>query len=613
MISRLEKVVYKKKDLIYLQHQSQILGLDLIFEGEYETFFYTEDGLKVFQKKLSQFSIYGADSIVFNDGISILNVEVKKKTAVYRVPAEYFLKLYKTYDAIYQFIVSAFGTLMLDKRYANLVIRKEQTQDADTFERLFSRRLNTVSTRPIVTCAPDLPIYMAAQLMEDQKTSCLLIEEQDKLIGYITDIVLRNEVIAKKRDVDRPVSEIMDSSVFRLTQNSYIHEAILLMFNHAIRYMIVVREGDDIGLVSRNDLLMGNGQSPFIFIQSFRMSHTPEELKTKWVKLPEVIYQMSDLGVRTEIINRVISSIMDSVLQKVIMWVLDQLPEPPVGFAVMAIGNYGREEVMLNVTQKFVVVFQEDAELFKLEELRSYFTLFAQRISDKLTAVGIEVPKNRFLIDIKEQIKSRKEWTKLYSNWAGDQKGADIYPGFFDIRHLYGEQSLVDSLARHFQKAIQKSSPKFFSRLADYTLAYDLPITFFKNIKTTTKGDREEFDIYQAIGVLVDFTRYFSLKNGINETNTGLRLKQLKDNGVIKAEVYNDLMQSFYYLMGMSLKYQSKQILFDKTAPNNFIDSTNLTTIEIVTLKQIFGLIDEFRRGFKNLPLRMLGKSRDIE
>lgn len=612
MISRLKEVIYKKKDILYLQHQSQILGLDLIFEGGYETFFYTEDGHKVFQTELSQYSICGANSIVFNDGISIHNVEVKKKTVIYRLPTEYFLKLYKTYDAIYQFVASAFGTLMLDKRYANLVIKKEQTQDADTFERLFSRRLNSVSARPIVSCPPDLPIYLAAQLMEEQKTSCLLIRQEGHLIGYITDIVLRNEVIAKKRDVDRPVSEIMDHSVFRLAQNSYIHKAILMMFNHAIRYMIVEHEGEDIGIVSRNDLLMGHGQSPFIFIQSFRMSHTPEELKTKWVKLPEIIYQMSDLGVRTEIINRVISSIMDSVLQKVIHWVLDKLPEPPVDYAVMAIGNYGREEVMLNVTQKFAIVFQEDVERFKLEELRSYFTLLAQRISDKLTEVGIELPKNQFLIDIEELIKSRKEWTKLYTNWAQDQKGADIYPGFFDIRHLYGKQLLVDSLTRHFQKTIKKYSSKFFSRLADYTLAYDLPITFFKNIKTTTKGDREEFDIYQAIGVLVDFTRYFSLKNGIVETNTGIRLKQLKNNGVIKVEVYNDLMQSFYYLMGMSLKYQSRQILFDKTLPNNFIDSTNLTTIEIVTLKQIFGLIDEFRRGFKNLPLRILGKSREL-
>jgi signal-transduction protein with cAMP-binding, CBS, and nucleotidyltransferase domain len=64
--------------------------------------------------------------------------------------------------------------------------------------------------------------------------------------------------------------------------------------------------------------------------------------------------------------------------------------------------------------------------------------------------------------------------------------------------------------------------------------------------------------------------------------------------------------------MGMSLRYQAKRILFEKKSPDNFIDTTNLTTIEIITLKQIFSLIEEFRQGFRNLPLRILGKSREI-
>ncbi|MDA0196448.1 MAG: hypothetical protein O2951_15645 [Bacteroidetes bacterium] len=38
MIAQLQKVVYKKKDIIYLQHKSQILGIDLIFEGGYHNY-----------------------------------------------------------------------------------------------------------------------------------------------------------------------------------------------------------------------------------------------------------------------------------------------------------------------------------------------------------------------------------------------------------------------------------------------------------------------------------------------------------------------------------------------------------------------------------------------
>ncbi|MDA0197050.1 MAG: DUF294 nucleotidyltransferase-like domain-containing protein [Bacteroidetes bacterium] len=580
--------------------------------GGYETFFYNDEGHKIFSRDLLKFSTYGSNSIVFNNGISIQNVEVKKNTIVYRLPIAYFLKLYKTYDAVSQFVVSTFGTLMLDRQYAQIVIKKDQIQGADTIEQLFSQRLNSVSLRPIVTCAPDLPIHNAAQLMEEQRTSCLLIEQGNKIIGFVTDIVLRNEVIAKKRDVDRPISEIMDNPVFRLAQSSYLHEAILMMFNHAIRYMIIENEGEDIGMVSRNDLLIGQGQSPFTFIQSFRMSSNPTELKAKWLKAPEIIHEMSQLGVRAEIVNRVLSSLMDTIVQKVINWVMEKLPEPPVNFAIMAIGNYGREEVMLNTTQKVTVIFEEYDGKYKLEELRSYFLLISERISQSLIEIGIQLPENKLLTDPQKRIKSVSEWRKQYRSWLQNQEITDLYPVFFDIRLIYGDRSLIDNLTGYIQKVLKKPDSKFFSRLADYTLAYNLPITFFRNIKTTTKGDREEFDIYQAIGVLVDFTRYHSLKNQISEANTGMRLKELKDRGIIQTNVFNELMQSFYYLMGMSLKYQAQQVLFDKEPPDNFVDTTNLTTIEMITLKQIFSLIEEFRQGFRNLPLRILGKSREI-
>jgi len=94
---------------------------------------------------------------------------------------------------------------------------------------------------------------------------------------------------------------------------------------------------------------------------------------------------------------------------------------------------------------------------------------------------------------------------------------------------------------------------------------------------------------------IVDLARVYALKNRIFDVNTGERLKALKDKGVFTEVAYHELIQSYYYLMGMRLRNQAGQIMQDHAAPDNYIDPASLTKIERVTLKEIFKTIEGFQ------------------
>ncbi len=85
-------------------------------------------------------------------------------------------------------------------------------------------------------------------------------------------------------------------------------------------------------------------------------------------------------------------------------------------------------------------------------------------------------------------------------------------------------------------------------------LQYEPPLTFFKNIKTTTIGEQEVFDIKKAMTPIVDLVRVYALKNKIFEVNTGERLKALKAKGIFAEAAYHELAQSYYFLMSLRLK-----------------------------------------------------------
>jgi CBS domain-containing protein len=135
--------------------------------------------------------------------------------------------------------------------------------------------------------------------------------------------------------------------------------------------------------------------------------------------------------------------------------------------------------------------------------------------------------------------------------------------------------------------------------MAKNALQYEPPLTFFKSIRTFTKGSLEVFDIKKVMSPIVDLVRVYALKNRIFAVNTGERLIALKQKGIFTEAEYHELSQSYYLLMNMRLKNQASQIIYDRSQPDNLIAIDNLTTIEHVTLKEIFNVIKSFQTKIK--------------
>ncbi|HEY9197124.1 MAG TPA: putative nucleotidyltransferase substrate binding domain-containing protein, partial [Mucilaginibacter sp.] len=163
----------------------------------------------------------------------------------------------------------------------------------------------------------------------------------------------------------------------------------------------------------------------------------------------------------------------------------------------------------------------------------------------------------------------------------------------------YGEASIMDELKEFLDEELQKPLGKIFFHMAKNALQYEPPLTFFKNIKTFTKGSQEVFDIKKSMTPIVDLVRMYALRHRIFEVNTGERLKALKEKEVFNEKEVQELMQSYYFLMGLRLRNQASQIIQDRTEPDNYIDPDKLTKIEKVALKEIFKTIDNFQTRIK--------------
>lgn len=594
----LEEVTYNKEAVIYHQEITKMNGVDIIVKGEYESFFYDSAENKRCIELHSHGFCYGGISILLNRKRSLKTVVAKKGTVVYTLAKNNFIELCKSFESFFHHFTAKYGQHLLDDEFAHF-IKRPATYDESyiAYDQLYSRKIESIQYRNITSCHGSSPIYAAAILMAKNKVSCLFVKDDaEKIIGYVTDITIRDKVVATISDATSPVAGIMDKPVVSINSKAYVYEAILMMFRTKTRYMLIEENGVYTGFQSRNKLLSEQAQSPLVFIQSVKSASTVGELKKKWQKVPDIVTQLLERGVNAEIANQVITTVADTIAVKVIEGVIDEIGQPPAKFVFMVLGSEGRKEQTLKTDQDNAIIYEDKANEQR-ELVREYFLKFADIVSDRLNDIGFSFCSGGFMAKNHEWTHSLSYWKRNYASWieASLAETAIKFSTFFDCRCLFGEAAIMDELKSFLDEELQKPLEKLFYFMAKNALQYEPPLTFFKNIRTTTIGTQEVFDIKKTMTPIVDLVRVYALQNRIFEVNTGERLKALKNKGIFTETSFNELIQSYYFLMSMRLKNQANQIINDKKEPDNYIDLNKLTKIEQGTLVEIFKTIANFQ------------------
>lgn len=594
----LKEVAYTKDAVIYNQEVTKMHHVDIIVKGEYESFFYDDLQNKKLIELHKQGFCYGGISLLLNRKRSLKTVLAKKGTVVYTLPRKVFAELCRSFEPFFHYFTAAFGKNMLDDEYARFVKRPATFDESFiASDQLYSQKIESIQYRDIVWCYSSTPVYIAASLMARNKVSCLFVkDDQEKIIGFITDITIRDKVVAQLSDANNTVITIMDKPVVSINSGAYVYEAILMMFRTKTRYLLIEENGGYIGFQSRNKLLSEQAQSPLVFIQSVKSATAVAELKRKWQKVPEIVTQLLERGVNAEIANQVITTVADTIAIKVIEGVINEVGEPPAKFVFMVLGSEGRKEQTLKTDQDNAIIYEDKANEHR-ELVREYFLKFANIVSERLNDIGFSFCEGGFMARNHEWTHSLSYWKRSYKSWIEDAlpETAIKFSTFFDCRALYGEFSIMDELKEFLDQELQKPLEKLFYYMAKNALQYEPPLTFFKNIRTTTIGSQEVFDIKKTMTPIVDLVRVYALQNRIFAVNTGERLKALKQKNIFTETSFNELVQSYYFLMSMRLKNQANQIINDKKEPDNYIDLNSLTKIEQGTLIEIFKTISNFQ------------------
>jgi CBS domain-containing protein len=108
----------------------------------------------------------------------------------------------------------------------------------------------------IFSISPNATVFEAVEMMANKNVGALLVIEEDKLVGLISERDYTRKVMLRgKRSRDTKVSEIMSSNLTVIPPNEPVEQCLRLMTEKRFRHLPVV-EGDKVlGVISIGDLV----------------------------------------------------------------------------------------------------------------------------------------------------------------------------------------------------------------------------------------------------------------------------------------------------------------------------------------------------------------------
>jgi CBS domain-containing protein len=464
----------------------------------------------------------------------------------------------------------------------------------------FNQPVSAIFRPNIATCTLDTPVHKAAEKMSRNNTSAILVKDAARNIsGIVTDADLRKKVLAKNRSGDTPVSRVMSSPVVTISTGCQVFEAFLTMIRQDKRHLAVRGESGDIsGIITEKDLITAQTKASYLLLKSITAARTMADLENIHDRLCRMLLGPIDNGVNPEVITRLITTFSDAILEKIMTLSLAETGPAPCEFVFLTMGSEGREEQTLVSDQDNAIVYADPASDSEAAAASDYFSRLAGLVCSRLDRAGYRFCDGDNMAQNPKWCQPLSVWKQYFHTWIRKAKPEDLLHAsiFFDFKGTYGNLSLSGQLKDYLFEAIQGWSG-FLRNMTENALHFRPPIGLFGKLKVESRGEHKNaMDIKYAMLPITDVTRVYALKHSIRQTNTLGRLFRLYTRHAITAKEYQNLIQSYNYLMKLRFTRQITNIMDEGTPPDNYINPDNLTHLDRHMLKEIFKTIESFQQ-----------------
>ncbi len=526
--------------------------------------------------------LFGPESLV-SQQIAAHHAVTLEDSLLYRIPLAIFQKLGDT--------PKAFTEQLYPARQGTLTKGENGALHLNS-------QIKQLLKKPPVTAQADISIREAAQVMRHNRVSSLLLLQEEKLVGIITDRDLRNRVIAAGLSSNRPVSQTMTKEPVSIDPNAFVFDALLIMSQHNIHHLPVVKNGKVAGVISTTDIIKLQSEQPVYLVGEIWKANSSSELAQTCLSIPALFAQLVEAGSKATMVSRIITAIADAVTQKLLQLAENKLGQPPIPYTWVAFGSQGREELSINSDQDNALLMDNryDASIHE-----NYFEQLAQFVCDGLNACCYRYCPGKIMATTADWRQPLASWQEQFRKWIEEPtpEATMFCSIFFDLRAISGDQALLETLQASILE-MSSNNQLFLALMARNALTHRPPLGFFRAFVLENDGEHQnELNLkHRGLLPITDLARLNALTYKITALNSSERLQALKEEKFHEDDIDN-LRDSLELMGKIRFEFQAEDIRKNRT-PDNFIDPKKLSSFQRQHLKQAFQIVKQSQEALKN-------------
>ena len=577
---------YSSNEIILSQGNAEHTYLYVVVTGQVRI---VDNSTRKVARIISNYKSFGHYGLL-RDGQLPYQVEAVADVELALLPADKFKSLYQKHPRFAAFFESDLRVYDRDKL---------TLYDVSGSQSLFGTRLRDLIQAQPVMCELDASAQQAAGIMSELNTDYIVVTQDSKPVGILTDKILTTEIIAKGRSLQTPVRMLMCQEMHFMTQRNNLFEALFLMLKNEVTHVLVKNDttGKLEGVVDSSAIARGQGHNPLLMIDQVAQMQSVEHLGAVRHEANQLLVQLYRRGVRAKSLITINTIINDAITGRVLELSADSLhqtmSEINVNWVWLSLGSEGRGEMSLKTDQDNALVYSAPDDN-DCEQLHRWLANWTTHVNQSLNEIGISLCDGDMMAGNPAWRINLQRWRSQLDEWLNRSQAQQIMQtsAACDLRAVHGNVEMQEEIKYQLRLAL-KSNPRFLKHMAVAVISNRPPVNALTGrIRTLKSTGGQKINLKRSgIQPITEFARILCLQAGyLESSNTFDRLEYLKQTqSEIESDV-SDALDSYSHLNDIRLGHHLQAISTGKQ-PDNLVVVNDLSDTQYRMLKAAFGSI----------------------
>ena len=590
------QVLYYEKDKAIFKEGEKNTGIFYVVKDGAVRLSRTEENEPKIVDICDEGDLFGLRPLITKEDYE-LSASANEETILYGIPIDLFLPIALEHKEVSNFLIASFASNVQDpyslEESGKLFTEYSVERNSEIFDLQKAKY-----SKNILTCTPETLIKVAASKMSHRNVGSIIVTEDNKPRGIITNKDLRDKIATGAFDITDPVTQIMTRPVRCFHKDPTVAQAQLIMLKNDISHLCITEDGTPdsnlLGLITEHDIVVSFANNPVVLMKEVKLAKRTKRLRNVRLKVSQLLKKYLAQNLPLSQILNILNEVNYAITVRVIELSLQKMEvSPPCKFAWLALGSQGRKEQLLLTDQDHAIVFENVAPE-DYEATQTYFIKLARHITRSLHKIGYDYCPADMMASNPRWCQSLQEWKNQYDIWIKDPTPESqlLSAIFFDYSYVYGDTELVTRLSDNILDTLDQNN-MFYRVMAKGAIRSPSPLGFFRQFLVEEDGEHKDFfDIKsRALMPLIDAARVLSLHHKLrNINNTAARFERLAEIETNNKEIYESCSYAFKAL----LKFRTRQGILHGDS-GRFIELATLSKAEKLKLKRCFKPIQDIQ------------------